>query len=113
MSIKIGAIRLIPILLVLFLFISNLYLGIIAYPYSYFIKYLIFGAVYLVLAFILISKIKFAELIGMIITIAILFVYPAVMEFKNLHPWSSGLLSALNAIVIISCFLLMMLKIKD
>jgi len=113
MSLKIGTTRLLPILIVLFLFISNLYLGIITYTYVSFTKYLIFSIVYLGLGFILISKIKFAELIGLIITLAILFVYPAVMDFKNLHPWSSGLLSAFNAIVIISCFFLLMLKVKD
>jgi hypothetical protein len=113
MSLKVGVIRIIPIFLLLILFISNLYLGIIACPNAGYLNYFIFSLVYLVLGFIMISKIKFAELIGLIITIAIFFIYPAIMDFKNLNPWSSGILSAFNAIVIISCFLLMMLKIKD
>ena len=112
MGYKIKSIRFVPIVLLLILFISNLYLGVITYPYASYVDYLIFSAVYLILGFLLISKIKFAELIGLVITLAIFFIYPVMLDFKNLHPWSSGVLSTFNAIVIISCFILLMLKVK-
>ncbi len=113
MKSKIRSIRFIPIVLLLILFGSNLYLGFITYPHTSFVDYLIFSAVYLALGLLLISKIRFAELIGLIITLAIFFIYPVMLDFRNLHPWSSGVLSTFNAIVIISCFILLMLKIKD
>jgi hypothetical protein len=112
MGYKIRSIRFIPIVLLLILFVSNLYLGFITYPHVSYVSYLIFSAVYLALGFLLISKIRFAELIGLIITLAIFFIYPMMLDFKNLHPWSSGVLSTFNAIVIISCFILLLLKVK-
>jgi hypothetical protein len=35
------------------------------------------------------------------------------LDFKNLHPWSSGIMSTFNGIVTISCFIMLLLKIKD
>ena len=104
--------RSVPIMILLLLFVSNLYLGCVNYPYPGFIKYLIFSIVYLSLAILLLSKVRFAELTGFLIPLAILFVYPVVLDFRNLNPWSSGLLSAFNAIVIICCFILLLLKLK-
>jgi hypothetical protein len=102
----------VPVGLLLLLFASNLYLGIIAYPNPGFFNYIIFSAVYIILGIILISKIKFAELIGTVIPFAIFFIYPVLLDFENLNPWSAGILSAFNAIVIISCFIMVLLKIK-
>lgn len=107
------SIRIIPIILLFLLFVSNLYLGVITYPCSSFVNYLIFSIVYVVLGLLFISKIRFAELIGLIVTIAIFIIYPAILDFKNLHPSSSGILSIFNAIVMISCFILLLLKIKN
>ena len=36
-----------------------------------------------------------------------------IIDFKNLHPSSSGLMSIINAIILIACFILLLLKIKD
>jgi hypothetical protein len=113
MDYKIKSIRFIPIVLLLPLFVINLYLGFITYPHKSFVNYLIFSIVYLVLGLLLMSRIRFAELIGLIITIAIFFIYPVILDFKNLHPSSSGILSIFNALVMISCFILLLLKIKD
>jgi integral membrane sensor domain MASE1 len=113
MVLKIRSIRFIPIGLLLLLFVSNLYLGLITYPYVIYVKYVIFSVIYLALGLVLMSKLRFAELVGFIVSLAILFIYPIIQDFKNLHPWSSGVLSSFNAIVIVSCFLLLMLKIKD
>jgi hypothetical protein len=107
------SIRIIPIILLGLLFASNLYLGFITYPNSSFLKYLIFGIVYFVLGILFISKIRFAELIGLIVTIAIFFIYPTILDFKNLHASSAGVLSIFNAIVMISCFILLLLKVKN
>jgi hypothetical protein len=107
------SIRIIPIVLLLLLFVANLYLGLITKPDPGFFKYLIFSVVYLILSLLLIKKIRFAELIGLLFTLAIFFIYPVVLDFKHLHPWSSGVLSTFNGIVIIACFILLLLKIKD
>jgi hypothetical protein len=107
------SIRIIPVALLLVLFILNLYLGYITYPHQSYVKYIIFSVVYLATGFMMITKIRFAEFAGFLIPLAIFFIYPMILDFKNLHPWSSGVLSVLNAIVMISCFILVMLKIKS
>lgn len=110
---KINTIRIIPVFLLSLLFASNLYLGITTNPNPNLIKYLLFSAIYLSLGIMLISKIKFAELIGLLITLLIFFIYPVIMDFKNLHSWTSGIMSTFNGIVTISCFIMLLLKIKD
>ena len=113
MSFKIRSIRIIPIILLFLLFVTNLYLGFITFPDASFVNYVIFSMIYLALGLLLTSKIKFSELIVFIATLAILFIYPMIIDFKNLHPSSSGFMSAINAIILIACFILLMLKIKD
>lgn len=107
------SLNLIPSAIIGILFFSNLYLGLITIPDTVYIKYLIFSAIYLLVGFMLISKTKYSELIGFLVPSAILILYPMIMELKNLHPWSSGVLGAFNAIVIICCFILLMLKVKQ
>jgi len=107
------SIRLIPILLAFLLIGLNLYMGIITRSQSDFIKYLAFSGIYLILAIVLISKFSFSDLFGILIPLAILFVYPGIIDFKDLHPWSSGILAAINAIVMISCFFSVLIKIKS
>jgi hypothetical protein len=106
------SIRIIPIILLFLLFGSNLYLGIITRPDPSFIKYLAFSAVYLIVGISLVSKIRFGDLLGVLIPLVIFLIYPLILDFKNLHPWSSGILAAMNAIVMISCFILVLLKLK-
>jgi hypothetical protein len=106
-------IRVIPIGLLLLLFVSNLYLGIITSPGHGFAGYLIFSAVYLAIGLLMMSKLRFAEWIGFLIPVAIFSIYPMILDFKNLHPWSSGALSMFNAMVIICCFILLLLKLKN
>jgi hypothetical protein len=113
MGYKITSIRIIPAALLLLLFVSNLYLGLITNPDPGFIKYLMFSVIYLILGLLLISKIKFADLIGLLTTLLVFFIYPVISDFKNLHPWSSGILGTFNGIVMISCFISLLLKIKD
>jgi hypothetical protein len=105
-----SAIRSIPTGLLLLTGALNLFLGIITRPDPSFGVYLIFSIVYFALGVLLISKIRFAELIGLIFTLAILFIYPLIVEFKNLDPWSSGIMGAIDAIVIICCLILLLLK---
>ncbi len=107
------SVRIIPIGLSILLFASNLYLSFITYPNSSFLKYLTFGFVYFILGLLFISKIRFAELIGLIVTVTIFFIYPAILDFRNLHPSSAGVLSIFNAIVMITCFILLLLKVKN
>jgi hypothetical protein len=107
------AIHYLPTCLLLILFVLNLYLGIITRPDPGFVMYIVFSFIYFMLGVLLISKMRYAELLGFIIPLAILFIYPLMVHFKNLHPWSSGILGAINAIVIICCLILLMIRIKN
>jgi hypothetical protein len=93
------------------LFVFNLYLGIISKPDNGFVMPLVFGVVYFSLGLLLISKFRFAEIIGFIMTSAILLIYPIMVDFKNLTVWSSGILAGIDAIVIICCLLMLLLKL--
>ncbi len=103
----------IPAGFLLLLFVLNLYLGIITRPDPGFVIYIVFGVVYFTLGVILISKMRCAELLGFIIPLAIVFIYPLIVDFKNLHPWSSGFLGAINAVVVLCCLYLLLVKIKN
>jgi hypothetical protein len=105
------SIRSIPAGLLILLCVLNLYLGIITRPDPGFVMYLVFGAVYLTLGVMVISKIRFALLLGFIITLALLFIYPLLVDFKNLNPWSSGIMGAIDAIIVICCLILLLLKL--
>lgn len=110
---KMKAIHYLPTSLLLLLSILNLYLGIITKPDISFVIYIVFGLVYFTLGVLLISKMRCAELLGFIIPLAIVFIYPLIVEFKNLHPWSSGFLGAINAVVVLCCLYLLLVKIKN
>lgn len=105
------SIRYISAGLVFLLFVWNLYLGIITRPDASFLKYIVFGVVFLTLIVLLIRKIRFAELLGFIISFAVFFVYPLMMDFKNLNPWSSGIMAGIDVIVLICCLLMLLLKL--
>jgi hypothetical protein len=107
------AIHFLPVGLLLLLCILNLYLGIITNPDPSFVMYIVFGVVYFTVGVVLISKIRCAELLGLIIPLAILFIYPLIVDFKNLHPWSSGFLGAINAVVVLYYLYLLLVKIKN
>jgi hypothetical protein len=105
------AIRYIPAYLLLFLFVSNLYLGIITRPDRGSVVYLIIGVIYLSLGALMLSKFRFSELLGFIIPLAILFLYPVLVDFKSLHALSSGFLGAIDAIIVICCLILLLNKL--
>jgi len=107
------AIHYLPISLLLLLSVINLYLGIITKPDSGFVIYIVFGVVYFTLGVLLINKMKCADLLGFIIPLAIVFIYPLIVDFKNLHPWSSGFLGAINTVVVLCCLYLLLVKIKN
>ena len=96
--------------LLLLLCVLNLYLCIITKPNPGFVMYLVFGVVYFTLIVLLISKIRFALWLGMIIPLALLFIYPLMVDFKNLNPLSYGIMGAIDTIVLICCFVLVLLK---
>ena len=107
------AIYYLPTSLLLLLSVLNLYLGIITEPDSSFVIYIVFGVVYFILGVLLINKMRCADLLGFIIPLAIVFIYPLIVDFKNLHPWSSGFLGAINAAVVLCCLYLLLVKIKN
>ena len=102
-----------PTSLLLLLSGFNLYLGIITNPDPGFVIYLVFGVVYITLGVLLITKMRCADLLGFIIPLAIVFIYPLIVDFKNLHPWSSGFLGATNAVVVLCYLYLLLVKIKN
>ncbi len=104
------AIRYLSAGLLLLLCVLNLYLGIITKPNPGFVMYIVFGVVYFTLIVLLISKIRFALWLGMIIPLALLFIYPLMVDFKNLNPLSYGIMGAIDAIVAIFCLILVLLK---
>jgi hypothetical protein len=97
--------------LLLLLFALHLYLGIITMPDSSYVMYLVFGIIYFALGMLFLSKFRYAELLGLIITSGILFIYPAIVNLKYLNPWSSGVMGAIDAILIICCLLMLLLKL--
>jgi hypothetical protein len=105
------SIRYFPAGLLVLLFVLNIYIGIIASPDPGFIMNIVFGAVYLSLGWLLISKFRFAELVVFIISLAIFFIYPMVADFTYIGVWSSGIMGGIDAIVIICCLILLMLKL--
>ena len=107
------AIHYLPVGLLLLLCILNLYLGIITKPDPSFVMYIVFGVVYFTLGVLLISKMRGSEILGFIIPLAIVFIYPLIVDFKNLHPWSSGFLGATNALVVLFYLYLLLAKIKN
>lgn len=107
------AIHYLPASLLLLLSVLNLYLGIITRPDSGYVIYIVFGVVYFTLGVLLINKMRGADFLGFIIPLSIVFLYPLIVDFKNLHPWSSGFLGAINAVVVLCCLYLLLVKIKN
>jgi hypothetical protein len=101
----------IPSGLLLLLCILNFYLGIISQPDPGFAMYIVFGIVYLVLDVLVNSKIRHASWLGFIIPLAVLFVYPVLVDFKHLNPWSSGFMGALDGLVVIYFLYLLLMKL--
>lgn len=101
----------IPTGLLLLLCLLNLYLGIIIRPEPGFVMYIVFGIVYLALDILVNSKIRFASWLGFIIPLAVLFIYPVLVNFKYLNPWSSGFMGALDALVVIYFLYLLLMKL--
>lgn len=106
-----NAIRYIPASLLLLLCVLNFYLGIIAMSDPGFVIYMVFGVVYFMLVLLMISKLRFASLLGFLIPLVLLFIYPSMVDFKNLNPWSSGIMGAIDAIIVICCLILLLLKL--
>jgi hypothetical protein len=113
MSSSKGLVLIISTVLLYLLFAANLYLGYITHPDTRYVKYIIFGVIYLVLGLIMTGKVKFSGIIVFIAIFIILFIYPAITDLKDLHPSSWGFMSAINAIILIACFITTMLKIRD
>jgi hypothetical protein len=99
--------------LLFLLCILNLYLGIITVPDNSFIGYFLFSVVYFTIGLLIIRKFRFAELFGFLIPLGILFIYPLIVNFENMNSWLAGILGAFDAIVVICCLILGLLKIKS
>ncbi len=105
-------IRAIPIVLLLLLFAANLQMALNIKPEVQYLDFLGFGIIYFVLAILLIARIRFGVVLGLIVPVIILFVYPIIADFKFLHPWSAGVLSAINGLVILGCFIQILLPVE-
>jgi hypothetical protein len=107
------AIYFLPSGLLLLLCVLNFYLGFITEPAAGFVVYFAFGLVYLAIGVLMISRFRFAEFLGLIFSLAILFSYPLLVGFEKMNPWSSGIMGGVNAIIFISCLMLLLLKVKN
>jgi hypothetical protein len=106
------AIRYLSAAPLLLLCILNLYIGIIAIPEPGFVWFIVFGILFFTLGALVISKIRFAPWISFLVPFAILFIYPLIVDFKELTPWSSGIMGAFDAIVVICALIILLNKIK-
>jgi hypothetical protein len=105
------AIAYIPTGLLLLLCLLNFYLGIVTRPEPGFIMYIVFGIVFLALDILVNSKIRYASWLGFIIPLAVLFIYPMLVDFRYLNPWSSGFMGGLDALVVIYFLYLLLMKL--
>lgn len=97
--------------LLFFLFAWNLYLGIITKPDHSFLIYIGFCIAFFALAALLLSKFKFAEFIVFILSLAVLIIYPIIVDFINLTPFLSGIMAGIVVIILICSLLLVMLRL--
>jgi hypothetical protein len=111
LSNKMKTIPYLPIGLLLLLCFLNLYQGIITRPDPNFVMYIVFAIVYLTVGVLVISKIRFASWLGFIIPLAVLFIYPIMVDFKHLNPWSSGIMGAMDATIVLYFLYQLLMKI--
>jgi hypothetical protein len=105
------SIPLIPTGLLFLLCVLNFYLGIISWPDPHLIMFLVFGIVYLTLDILVIRKMRTATWLGFIIPLAILFIYPLLVDFKQLNPVSAGFLGATNGLVTLYFLYMLLMKL--
>jgi hypothetical protein len=98
-----------PLLLLCFI---NLYIGIIASPEPGFVWFILFGILFFTLGVLVMSTIRFAPWINFIVPFGILFIYPLIVDFKDLTPWSSGIMGAFDSIVVICALIILLNKIR-
>jgi hypothetical protein len=75
--------------------------------------YFIFGACFFALGAVLNSRFRSVSTIGFIVSATVLIVYPMLADLKGFTPWSSGIMAAVVAIVVICCWILMLVKLKN
>jgi len=105
------AIRYLSAGLLFFLCVINLGVGIITWPEPGFVMYMVVGIVYFTLGLLLTTKYGIALWLGLLIPLALLFVYPVVVDLKYLNPWLSGVMGSFDAIVAICCLIMLLLKL--
>ncbi len=98
--------------LVLLFCIWNLYLGIKSFTDPGFIIHTVIAILYFILGVLVLSKIRMASWIAFLAPLAVLFIYPVITDFKDLNPWSSGLMGAIDAIIVICGLLLLLIRVK-
>lgn len=91
----------------------NFYLGISTNPLKGYMMYFVFGTGFLTLGAVLVSKIKAAPPVGLLLSIAIFFLYPILADLSNFTPWTAGIMAAADAIILICCLILILVRLKN
>jgi len=91
--------------------VANFYLGFTTSPGESFIMYFVFGFIYFFGGILVSGKTRFASLIGLILPVAILIIYPLLVNFIHFTPWSAGFMAAANVIVVIGSFFLVLINL--
>ena len=100
-----------PAGLLLLFCLVNLYMGIFIKPEHNLIVCTVFGIIYLTLLLIVIRKIRLAPWLGFIIPFAVLFIYPVLVDFNHLKPWSSGAMGAIDGTIVLYFLYQLLLKV--
>jgi hypothetical protein len=106
-------IRHISVVLLFILSVWNFYLGILNHPEKGYLMFFVFGAGFLSLATVLATRIREATVVAFVLSFSVLILYPLLGDFSNFTPWSSGIMAALDAVVVICCFFLILSKVKN
>jgi hypothetical protein len=106
-------IRYISVILLFILSAWNISLGILHIPDADNVMYFVFGACFFALGAVINSRFRSASAVGFIVSATVLIVYPMLADLKGFTPWSSGVMAATVAIVIICCWVNIMIKLKN
>ncbi len=106
-------IRYISVILLFILAVWNIFHGILHKPDTDNDIYFVFGSGFFALGAVLNSRFRSASAVGFIVSATVLIVYPMLTDLKGFTPWSSGVMAAAVAIVIICCWVNIMIKLKN
>lgn len=100
-----------PAGLLLLFCLLNFYVGIFIKPEHNLLVCIFFGIIYITLFLIVIRKIRLAPWFGFLIPFVVLLIYPALIDFNHLKPWSTGAMGALDGTIVLYFLYQLLLKL--